>query len=485
MWDNSNKLSSSPEIMEERRKHLSSTLKVFYPSNPLHIVSAKNQYMYDESGRRYLDCINNVAHVGHCHPRVVRAGAEQMSMLNTNTRFLHQNLVDYARRLTATMPEPLSVCFFVCSGSEANDLAIRLARAHTGNKQVISVEGAYHGTTTICQEISSYSKYQSDHNVYSLRVAIPDTYRGAYRNLETAGREYAREIEEKARQNQVAAFICESALSCAGQVILPRGYLSQVYRHVRQEGGVCIADEVQTGFGRMGTDFWGFQTQGVTPDIVTMAKAIGNGFPMAAVITTPEIEASVVKTGLQYFNTCGGNPVSCAVGRAVLDVIEEEGLQENALRVGGYLLEKLRQLQARYSQIGDVRGQGLFIGIELVKNPHTLEPAPEIAREVSEKLREWGVLISIDGPLDNVLKIKPPMCFKREDADLLVETLARAFGSLDSRKSFMTPLSFVNQSEILALSSEIREVWVTPNAIITPSARDAAEHAKVEFKVMN
>lgn len=413
-----------------RARHIGKSLSISY-QNPLKIVRGSMQYLYDEDGRRYLDAVNNVSHVGHSHPRVVKAGQEQMAVLNTNTRYLHDHLVRYAERLCATLPPALSVCFFVCSGSEANELALRLARTHTGRKDVIVLDAAYHGNTTALVEISPY-KFEGPGGTgappYVHKVPMPDVYRGAYKGSDPkAGVKYARHVEEAMRQARqrgsgVAAFIGESLLGCGGQIVLPDGYLEEVYRQVRGAGGVCIADEVQVGFGRVGTHFWGFETQGVVPDIVTMGKPIGNGHPLGAVVTTPEIAASF-DNGMEYFNTFGGNPVSCAIGLAVLDVIADEGLQMRALRVGEHLLAGLRELMAKHPIIGDVRGMGLFIGVELVLDRETLAPAAAQATYIVNRMRDRGILMSTDGPLHNVLKIKPPLVFSEQNADFLVATL--------------------------------------------------------------
>ncbi|MCB0180337.1 MAG: aminotransferase class III-fold pyridoxal phosphate-dependent enzyme [Anaerolineae bacterium] len=423
---------SRRDILERREKHLGRSLSVSY-RNPLKIVRGWRQYLYDETGRAYLDAVNNVPHVGHCHPHVVKAAQQQIAILNTNTRYLHDSLVTYAERLCATLPEPLSVCFFVNSGSEANDLALRLARTHTGQTDVITVDGAYHGNLTSLIEISPY-KFDGPGGrgapPYVHKVTMPDPYRGPYRASDADAAEmYAQHVKVAAEQAWqhgagVAAFICESVLGCGGQVVLPDGYLAAVYEHVRAGGGLCIADEVQVGFGRVGTHFWGFETQGVVPDIVTLGKPIGNGHPMAAVITTPEIAESFAN-GMEYFNTFGGNPVSCATGLAVLDVIEAEKLQENSLKVGRRLLAGLEQLKSKHRLIGDVRGLGLFVGIELVLDHETLAPAAAEASYIANRMRDEGILISTDGPLHNVLKIKPPLVFSAANADLLVSTLDR------------------------------------------------------------
>ncbi|MFQ5707633.1 MAG: aminotransferase class III-fold pyridoxal phosphate-dependent enzyme [bacterium] len=420
------------KILQARKQSIGPSLSLSY-QRPLQIVRGFLQYLYDETGRAYLDAVNNVAHVGHCHPRVVEALQRQVAVLNTNTRYLHEKLVRYARRLCAMLPEPLNVCFLVCSGSEANELALRLARTHTQARDVIVVDGAYHGNTQALIEISPY-KFDgpggSGAPPYVHKVAMPDGYRGKFKSSDAvAGGNYANEVREKIEQIQkagknVAAFICESLLGCGGQIVLPANYLKNAFAHVRTAGGVCIADEVQVGFGRVGSHFWGFETQGVVPDIVTLGKPIGNGHPLAAVVTTAEIAASFA-TGMEYFNTFGGNPVSCAVGMAVLDVIAEKRLQENALTVGNYLKSRLAQLQANFPLVGDVRGLGLFLGIELVLNRDTLEPAPEQATYIVERMKDHGILISTDGPLHNVLKIKPPLVFNQSNADFFVQTLAK------------------------------------------------------------
>jgi len=425
---------SSDQILESRRAHIGPSLSVSY-RKPLHIVKGFQQYLYDAEGRRYLDCVNNVAHVGHCHPRVIEAAERQMRALNTNTRYLHENIVRLADRLTATMPEPLSVCFFVNSGSEANELALRLARAHTKATDIICVDGAYHGNTTSLIEISPY-KFDGPGGAgapqHVHKVMMPDTYRGAFKADDlNAGKKYAADVKRALEEindagKRVSAFICESALGCGGQLILPDGFLKEAFAHVRRAGGVCIADEVQTGLGRVGSHFWAFETQGVVPDIVSIGKPLGNGHPLAAVVTTPEIAASFAN-GMEYFNTFGGNPVSCAVGLAVLDVIEAEGLQQNALKVGAYLKSELEAKKSKHPLIGDVRGMGLFIGVELVLDRETLEPAAKQAAYVVERMKESGILISTDGPLHNVLKVKPPIVFSILDGDRLVARLADLF----------------------------------------------------------
>jgi len=420
------------EILKLRKSSLGPSLSISY-QRPLKIVRGFRQYLYDETGRTFLDSVNNVPHVGHCHPRVVKAAQEQIAVLNTNTRYLHDNLVRYAERLRERLPEPLRVFFFVNSGSEANDLALRLARTYTGAKDMIVVDGAYHGHLTSLIEISPY-KFDGPGGPgrppFTQKVIMPDVYQGPYRAGDPdAGAKYAAHVSEAVERihkedRKPAGFICESLLSCGGQIVLPDNYLREAFRRVREAGGVCIADEVQVGFGRVGTHFWGFETQGVIPDIVTMGKPIGNGHPLAAVVTTREI-ADAFATGMEYFNTYGGNPVSCAVGLAVLDVIEEEKLQENALAVGGRLKAGLEKLKEKHALIGDVRGLGLFVGVELVLDRKTRARATLHAAYIAERMREEGILLSTDGPFRNVLKIKPPMVFSASDADLLIAVLDR------------------------------------------------------------
>jgi 4-aminobutyrate aminotransferase-like enzyme len=374
------------------------------------------QYLFDDEGRRYLDAYNNVAHVGHCHPKVVAAGQRQMELLNTNTRYLSELILEYAEKLTATLPESLSVCYFVNSGSEANELAVRLARAHTKAREMIVLDHAYHGNTTTMIELSPYK-----HNgpggegppSWVHTVALPTSESDAAAVDDLVG-------------SNLCGFIAESLPSVAGQIILPQGYLGRVYEVVRGAGGVCIADEVQTGYGRIGTHFYGFEMYDVVPDIVVLGKPIGNGHPIGAVITTREI-ADSFDNGMEFFSTFGGNNVSCAVGLAVLEVVHKERLQQHALRVGQRLLEGLRELQQRYALIADVRGSGLFLGVELVRDH---DPATREANRIVNRMCEHGILIGTDGPHHNVLKIRPPMPFSAADADHLITTLGDAFKTI-------------------------------------------------------
>nr|XP_061810846.1 ethanolamine-phosphate phospho-lyase-like [Nerophis lumbriciformis] len=442
------KLSKSQTITL-RRNLIGPSCKIFFSDDPIKMVRARGQYMYDEKGRRYLDCINNVAHVGHCHPDVVQAGARQMGELNTNSRFLHDNLVLYAQRLQATLPSQLSVFYFVNSGSEANDLALRLARQYSGSEDIITLDNAYHGHVTSLIEISPYKLHHlSDASLqpYVHVAPSPDVYRGKYkRDHPDPAKAYADEVRDIIKRVQsngrkIAAFIAESLQSCGGQVIPPAGYFQQVAEHVREAGGLFIADEVQVGFGRVGTHFWAFQLQGddFVPDIVTMGKPIGNGHPMSCVVTSRKVAEAFMSSGMEYFNTFGGNPVSCAIGLAVLDVIAKEDLQGQALRVGGYLTSLLEKQKEKHPLIGDIRGCGLFVGVELVRDRSKLTPATAEAQEVIYRLKEQLILLSADGPHRNVLKFKPPMCFSAEDADFVVDKMDAIFTEIEAATGLKT-----------------------------------------------
>jgi 4-aminobutyrate aminotransferase-like enzyme/Ser/Thr protein kinase RdoA (MazF antagonist) len=418
------------DTLAARRRLLGPSLRLSY-RRPLKVVRGFGSRLYDDTGRAYLDLYNNVPLVGHGHPRVVRAAQEQLALLNTNTRYLHDLVLRYARRLTRLLPEPLRVSYFVNSGSEANELALRLARAATGGTDVIVLEHAYHGHTEALVDVSPY-KFDGPGGAgrrEHVHVApVPDGYRGRFRRDDAqAGPKYAREVGAlgarlSAQGRRLAAFLAETLPSVAGQVVFPPGYLTDAYRYARVNGGVAIADEVQTGFGRLGEAFWGFETQDAVPDIVVLGKPIANGFPLGAVVTTSRI-AAAFDNGMEFFSTFGGNPVACAAGLAVLDVLEEEGLPKNAARVGASLASGLRELSSRHALIGDVRGHGLYLGVELVKDRASLEPATEAAAYVVNRLRERGVLTGSDGPFRNVLKLRPPLVFSDEDATLFLEIL--------------------------------------------------------------
>ncbi len=428
---------SQSALLAQRRALLGGNLSVSY-ENPLHIVRGSMQYLWDADGRRYLDAYNNVPHVGHCHPHVVQAGQAQMAILNTNTRYLHELIHQYAARLGATLPGALKVCYFVNSGSEANELALRLARAHTGRRDLIVLEHAYHGNTTTMIDVSPYKHAGRGGEGAPpwVHVApLADLYRGTYRRDDPdAAKQYAQGVERilenlQSRGTRVAAFLSESWPSVAGQMSLPAEYVQRVYQAVRAAGGLCIADEVQTAYGRLGEQFWGFEFYGVVPDIVVLGKPIGNGHPIGAVVTTPDIAASF-DNGMEFFSTFGGNTVSCAIGMAVLDVVADEELQIHAAQVGKHLLQRLGELKDRHLLVGDVRGSGLFLGVELVTDRQSLQPAGREASLVANRMRDQGVLLGTDGPYHNVLKIRPPMPFTVQDAELLVQALDAALAAV-------------------------------------------------------
>jgi 4-aminobutyrate aminotransferase-like enzyme len=416
---------SLDQLLQQRDFHVSKALSIAH-GKPLHITKGIMQYLYTMDGEKYLDLVNNVSHVGHSNPKVVKAGQDQMARLNTNTRYVYRGLTDYIKKLAATLPPSLNVGFLVNSGSEANELAIRIARAHTEAYDMVVVEGAYHGHTGMLIDLSPYKfrgpggKGESESWVHV--VPVPDTYR----NGDT---KYADEFKSAITNTEpIAGFLVESMLSCAGQIPLPEGYLESAFEHIRSIGGLCIADEVQVGFGRVGKHMWAFEEHGVVPDIVVMGKPIGNGHPMAAVFTTSEIASSFEE--MEFFSTFGGNPVSCAIGLAVLEVIEEDCLMNNAEKLGKIFFEGLNNLKNHHPIIGDVRGRGLFIGIELVRDLETLDPAPKEAKQVVNGMLSKNILLSIDGPHKNVIKIKPPMVISEEDVRFTIKSLGEVLRDL-------------------------------------------------------
>jgi alanine-glyoxylate transaminase / (R)-3-amino-2-methylpropionate-pyruvate transaminase len=427
---------SAEEVLRLRREFLNPGIFLYY-KKPLMLVEGKGQYVFDETGRRYLDALGGIVtvSVGHCHPDVVEAARKQNELLqHSTTIYLHPNISEYAEKLAARMPGDLKVCYFVNSGSEANDLALLMARVCTGNYDVIALRNSYHGGNASGMGLTAHRtwKYNVPHSFGVHHAVAPDPYRGAWgREDKNAGRNYAADVKsliDHATSGQIAGFIAESIQGVGGCVVFPDDYLRHAYEHVRAAGGVCIADEVQTGFGRTGTHFWGFETQGVVPDIVTMAKGIGNGAPLAAVVTTPKIAATLAER--THFNTFGGNPVVCAQGKAVLDVIARENLQENALKIGDQIAAGLNRLKEKHKIIGDVRGKGLLFGIELVKDRATKEPAKAECAEVLEISRDMGLLLGKGGLYGQTIRFSPPMCLHSRDADFLLEVLDTALTRL-------------------------------------------------------
>ncbi|WP_119302109.1 aminotransferase class III-fold pyridoxal phosphate-dependent enzyme [Dongia deserti] len=423
-------------LLARRRRVMGPQTYLFY-DKPLHMVRGEGAWLYDMTGRRYLDVYNNVPHVGHCHPHVVEAIARQAAILNTNTRYLCDDVLDYAERLGTTMPtdSDLTACMFVNSGSEAVDLAVRLAKAFTGASGALVMEYAYHGWTESVEALSPEFRPADQLKPHVRTLIGPDDYRGPYRR---GGNDIAALYAADANRaiqalagggHKPALLIADAGLLTNGVLDAPMGWLQGVYERVRKAGGVCIADEVQTGFGRQGDAMWGFQPHGVTPDIVCLGKPIGNGHPLGAVVTRPEIVQALIDQHV-FFSTFGGNNVSCAAGMAVLDVLERERLQENARSVGAHFKQALRKLADKHDLIGDVRGRGLLIGLELVRDRKTLEPAAAEAKRVVNRMRDLGVLTATEGPHGNVLKLRPPICFTREQADMTVDAIDRALSEL-------------------------------------------------------
>ena len=414
---------SPNQIQQKRKKSLGQGMSLSY-QEPLHIVRGQGVYLVDSWGRKYIDTVNNVAHVGHEHPHVVKTAQEQIAALNTNTRYLHKNVVEFAEAFLKTFPDKLSVVHFVNSGSEANELAVRMAEAVTGSRHMLVSESGYHGNTRTCVDLSHYKFDRKGGYAPPETTHVfdrPDTFRGKHRGLNAAA-DYLKDLQKQIQSLQerdikIGGLLLESVLSCGGQIPLPEGYLPEVYKLVRAAGGICIADEVQVGMGRMGDSFWGFEQYGVVPDIVTIGKPIGNGHPLAAVVCTAEV-AEAFNNGMEFFNTFGGNPVSAAVGKAVLEVIQDEKLMDNARETGQFLVDRLKALQERFPIIADVRGKGFFLGFELCDADRN--PLTEQAKYLANRMKYFGFLLSVDGPDDNVIKIKPPMVFNRHNAEQLL-----------------------------------------------------------------
>jgi 4-aminobutyrate aminotransferase-like enzyme len=417
------------DLLERRKIALGPAYQLFYDV-PAHIVRGEGVWLWDAQGRIYLDCYNNVASVGHCHADVVAALTQQASTLNTHTRYLHENVVELSESIAAKMPGDLSVCMFVCTGTEANDLATRIARAVTGNQGMLVSEFSYHGSSTLVYTLSTAD---SDDRPDWLSVFEPPCqYRLAFAGDDLLDgyvgsvRSAIGELIQKGQQP--AAIMIDSIFDCPGTIEAPAGYFKQVYETVREAGGLVIADEVQSGYCRTGK-WWGFAHDEVVPDIVTLGKPMGAGHPLAAVVTTPEIaEKFAARSG--YFNTFGGNPVSAAVGKAVIDIIDKENILENVVRIGAFTRTGLEMLQEKYEVIGDVRGRGLFLGLDLVKDRILKTPDPEAARQMANMMKDEGVLLSTHGRYENTLKIRPPMVFSRDNAEQLLVALEVCFGKL-------------------------------------------------------
>ncbi len=421
-------------LLERRYRVLGRHSPLFY-DKPLHLVRGEGVWLYDADGKRYLDAYNNVPHVGHCHPRVVAALGRQAAALNTHTRYLDENVVAYAERLTALFDPKLSMAMFCCTGSEANELALRIARDCSGGMGIIATDWAYHGNTAAVMQVSSLFTPPDKRGPFVRTVPVMDPYRDrAGRSDEDLATAYARDVKRAidafgAEGIRFAGLLFCTAFSSEGLPTVPAGFMAKALAHVHAAGGLFIADEVQAGFGRFGSHLWGHQRLGVIPDIVTLGKPMGNGHPLAEVIARPDLINAFAGRNM-YFNTFGGNPVSAAVGMVVLDVLEEEGLVKNASTVGDYTLARLTKLAERHALIGDVRGAGLFFAVEIVSDRKAKTPAGAQTKRLVNLMRERGVLISRIGVHDNILKIRPPMPFSKQHADLLIDTLDAVLAEL-------------------------------------------------------
>ena len=419
--------SNKKEILSERREHFGRNLSITY-EDPVMLVRGWKHHMFDEWARPYLDAYNNVPHVGHAHPRIQRIVSNQMGRINTNTRYLHQAQTAFAKKILSKFPSKLDTCFFVNSGSEANELALRLVRAHTGLKGIVTLDHGYYGNTTGAVDMSAY-KFNAEGGVgqadWVELIDLPDDYRGRFKRDDLKrGKKFADLVNSAisnlmSKQIGLAGFVAETFPSVAGQIIPPEGYLKNIYQHIREAGGLCVADEVQTGLGRLGEYYFGFEQQEVEPDIVVLGKPIGNGHPIGVVITSKEIAASFAK-GPEFFSTFGGSTLSCLIGREVLEIIDEEHLQRNASIMGKKLLTGLKEMQNKFPQIGDVRGMGLFCGVDLVKDRDSHEEDHELCSYIKNRMRDYRILMGSEGPKDNILKIRPPLSIDEEGIDMIL-----------------------------------------------------------------
>ncbi|WP_241579221.1 aspartate aminotransferase family protein [Rosenbergiella nectarea] len=418
------------QLTDKRDRILGESYRLFY-RNPVHLVKGEGQYLWDAEGRKYLDVYNNVASIGHCHPAVVEAVSLQMQQLNTHTRYLHENILNYTESILATTPAEIDRAMYMCTGSEANDLAIRVAKSFSGGTGIIVTQEAYHGTSELTSGASPALGSGQALAPTTRVVPAPDFYR---LTPSDPGQWFANEIQKQIddmKQNGIkfAGFLADSIFSSDGVLPNPPGFLKAAIEVVHKNGGIFIADEVQPGFARTGDTFWGFARHGVVPDIITTGKPMGNGIPVSALFAKSDVLASF-SDHIPYFNTFGGNPVSMAAAQAVLKVIQEENLQEHSRVMGALLLTELRRLQQKYRCVGDVRGAGLFIGFELVTDPESKQPNKALALDLIERLRDQGILTSVAGPYGNVLKLRPPLAFQAADIDWLVGGLDRALQQL-------------------------------------------------------
>lgn len=427
-------IDNTASLIERRSRSMGPAYFHFYET-PLYLTRGEGVWLYDDDGNRYLDCYNNVPSVGHCHPHVVGALTRQAQALNTHTRYLHHNVIEYAEKLAGTLPGDLSVCMFVCTGTEANDLAYQIARSVTGNDGAIVTQGAYHGGSTLVSELSPEFCRQRPCPDFVVEIEPPDTYRGQFGADHPNVAEACADLADEAiatlrdRGKAPALLMIDSIFDGRGLLVPPANYQRLLYDKVRAAGGLVVADEVQSGLCRLGDHYWGFMDCGVVPDIVTMGKPLGNGHPLAVVATTPAIAEEFARRE-SYFNTFGGNPVSAAVGKAVLEVIEQEGVLQNVKQTGAHLAAGLETLAQRHAIIGDVRGKGLYYGIELVSDRTSKDPATTETGAVIEHMRRAGVVVAKIGQFGNIVKLRPPLVFKKDHADLVLEKLDAALAAL-------------------------------------------------------
>ena len=475
------------DLIARRKKYFAGSFLFFH--NPIHLVRGRGVWMYDNKGRKYLDGYNNIPNVGHCHPRVVRAINEQARTLNTHTRYLHENVIDLAERIAGVMPDGLDVSLFSCTGTEAAELAIRIARTVTGNSGIIVMENSYHGNSKLVGEMSTSTYPAETRPPWIVAVEPPNTYQGPYRDSESnLGRKYADLVDgaiAKLNKNGlgVAAFVCDSIFDSQGTLEAPPDYLKQVYARVHAAGGLCVADEVQAGFGRTGT-YWGFEHYDVTPDIVFTGKPMGNGHPVSSVTTSRAIADKWAETDI-YFNTFGGNPVSAAAANAMMQVMQDEKLISNCATVGTYFRSKLEYLADKHSIIGNVRGRGLFLGVELVKDRETREPAADIARMMPDKMKDEGVLIGLTGRHGNVLKFRMPLVTTRSHIDLLIRTLDKVIGKAEFEsigESHRIDDGVITEATIISLAQAGRKQILVGAAVrLTPLAFDKARELGISI----
>ena len=425
---------SNEKLIARRKRAMGPAYSHFY-DEPLYLTRGEGVWLFDNEGRKYLDCYNNVPSVGHCHPAVVDALTTQIGTLNTHTRYLHHAIVEYAEMLADTLPGDLSVCTLVCTGTEANDLAYRIARTVTGNDGAICTIGAYHGNSTLVSELSPEFERMRPKPDFVTDVSPPDVYRGPFSESDADFvQKYANLVDDGIAElasngHKPAMMIIDSIYDAAGVHTPPPEYQQKVYEKVRAAGGLIVCDEVQSGLTRMGDNYWGFMDSGVIPDIVTMGKPMGAGHPLAVVVTTPEIAAAFAKES-DYFNTFGGNPVSATAGKAVLEIVARENLLANVRKSGDYLIAGFRKLADKHELIGDIRGKGLFLAVELVRSRTTKEPASHEAAVIVELMRERGVLLALIGEQRNTLKLRPPLVFTTEHADIALAALDDALSKI-------------------------------------------------------